>query len=655
MNSPEGLLRTPVELVPAATSFFGVMLVSLSPQTFHLEPIPIRLAVIAFLTVLGVYRTFQSLTIILYRIGICRSHRLSVRTERIPSIPHRLYLGRGFEWRPVHTQRLSELHQHPERARPFAATRWLWSLWTGHAKPCQDNQPNASGNNAIHGVGRKERDIWMETADRVGHTLVLGTTRVGKTRLAELIVTQDIRRGDTVIFFDPKGDVDLLQRMYSEAARCKRDHHFHFLHLGFPDLSSRYNPVGHYERITEVASRITAQLPDTGQSAAFRNFAWRYANIVARAFDALGIQPTFERMRRATENIDPLLVKYYLFWLKGNGPTGWKEDFLEYERRARNRRDTYVAIPREMKTRDPRAAALVMFVRDKLRLPGDSVIQAMEQVLRYDRSYFDKLIASLLPFLEKVTTGQLSSLLSPQTGSDDPRPLFSWTSVIREGGIVYVGLDTLADHEVGSAVGHAMFSDLKSVAASIYKSGFQPEAFPELAEERRRTICVHADEMNEIAGEEVTGMFNKAGGAGFHMTVYAQTKQDMTVRLKSTAAAEQQIGNLNSLIMLRVRNKDTAALLADQLPLTNTVDSHVDTSTTDGKGVFSSRSGDSLHVTRQSLVSASDLMSLPRGEAFALLDGGKLYKIRIPLIEIDGPKCTLAEMANGLRAKVRTP
>jgi hypothetical protein len=28
---------------------------------------------------------------------------------------------------------------------------------------------------------------------------VLGTTRVGKTRLAEIFITQDIRRGDTVI------------------------------------------------------------------------------------------------------------------------------------------------------------------------------------------------------------------------------------------------------------------------------------------------------------------------------------------------------------------------------------------------------------------------------------------------------------------------
>jgi hypothetical protein len=51
----------------------------------------------------------------------------------------------------------------------------------------------------------------MDLSERVGHTLVLGTTRVGKTRLAELLITQDIRRGEVVIVFDPKGDASLLR------------------------------------------------------------------------------------------------------------------------------------------------------------------------------------------------------------------------------------------------------------------------------------------------------------------------------------------------------------------------------------------------------------------------------------------------------------
>ena len=45
----------------------------------------------------------------------------------------------------------------------------------------------------------------MDIGERVGHTLVLGTTRVGKTRLAEILITQDIRRGDVVMLVDGSG------------------------------------------------------------------------------------------------------------------------------------------------------------------------------------------------------------------------------------------------------------------------------------------------------------------------------------------------------------------------------------------------------------------------------------------------------------------
>ena len=50
--------------------------------------------------------------------------------------------------------------------------------------------------------------------------IVEGTTRVGKTRLCEVFVRQDIHNGDVVIVFDPKGDADLLKRVYIEAVRA---------------------------------------------------------------------------------------------------------------------------------------------------------------------------------------------------------------------------------------------------------------------------------------------------------------------------------------------------------------------------------------------------------------------------------------------------
>ncbi len=95
---------------------------------------------------------------------------------------------------------------------------------------------------------------------------------LGKTRLAELLIAQDISRGEVVFVFDPKGDVDLLRRVFAEAERTGRAGEFFMFHLGRPEISARYTLMGSFSRITEVATRIAGQLPSEGQSAAFKEF-----------------------------------------------------------------------------------------------------------------------------------------------------------------------------------------------------------------------------------------------------------------------------------------------------------------------------------------------------------------------------------------------
>ena len=78
----------------------------------------------------------------------------------------------------------------------------------------------------------------------------------------------------------------------------------------------------------------------------------------------------------------------------------------------------------------------------------DPIAHALASTLNYEKSHFDKLVASAAAD-GKLTTGRTASLLSPEL--DDPtdwRPVFDWTSVIHLGGIVYVGLDALSDYEV---------------------------------------------------------------------------------------------------------------------------------------------------------------------------------------------------------------
>lgn len=83
-----------------------------------------------------------------------------------------------------------------------------------------------------------------------------------------------------VIVFDPEGDADLLKRMYVETKCANRLDELYVFHLDWPDISARYNAIGRFGRIIEVATRIAGQLSGEGNSAAFREFVWRFVNII---------------------------------------------------------------------------------------------------------------------------------------------------------------------------------------------------------------------------------------------------------------------------------------------------------------------------------------------------------------------------------------
>src|SRR3569832_1270822 len=140
------------------------------------------------------------------------------------------------------------------------------------------------------------------------------------------MVAQDIRRGDVVVVFVFLGVVVLLRRVYVEARRAGRDDVFYLFLLGYPAVSALYNAVGLFDRITEVSSRTANPLPRAGNSAAFREFAWRFTNIVTRARVALGRRPDYRQILRDVSDIDPLLIEYYELWLDHAGPKVWRSE-----------------------------------------------------------------------------------------------------------------------------------------------------------------------------------------------------------------------------------------------------------------------------------------------------------------------------------------
>lgn len=96
------------------------------------------------------------------------------------------------------------------------------------------------------------------------------------------------------------------------------------------------------------------------------------------------------------------------------------------------------------------------------------------------------------------------------------------------------------------------------------------------------------------------------------------------------------IGNFNNLFMLRVRETATAELLTRQLPkvevyTTTIVSGATDASDIRGTTDFTSNTQDRISMSSVPMIEPSHVVGLPKGQCFALLQGGQLWKVRMPL------------------------
>ena len=662
----EALLRPPVEWLAAAAGAVGAALAWLAPGALMMTPDVARgIALVLALKALWWFGRYRSIAG--YHRALRRMPYYGLSPDEIPVSANYLFLGRGFRWDPRHTQRLYDTFSkkgHPyirpssayDRARSLqlrwerkpgetipllTPRRFTAALSAALARDAWWNPwPPASelgGEPAIHGVGlrERERDQMMPRSERVGHTLVLGTTRVGKTVAMGFFATQDIRVGDTVIVFDPKGDGELLRRIHAEAHRAGRGDQLYIFHLGFPELSARYSPIGHFSRITEIASRTKNQLPKEGNSAPFAEFTWRYVNNIASAVVALGERPTYEVLKRYAIEIELLLVRYLRHLFTGHPHlTNWEAEVAEIKAALGEKRN---APPPERLDALAMAELYNRYLSTHESPTMDDIALSLIATTR-DTKFYAKLTASLLPLLDKLTTGKIAELINPVYGDDDPRPILDWRTILRTGGIVYVGLDALTDPEVAAAVGNAMFADLTAAAGEIYKHGLY-SGLP--TTDRPRKLALHADEVNELMGPEFIPMCNKAGGAGFQITAYTQTWSDIEARLKDKALAGQVGGNFNTLMMLRVKELATAELLTDQLGMVEVDTEETRSNASDGDLASGKHFGSgvmrAVRAVDKALIDPAWLIKLPKGQAFVYTQG-HLHKVRLPrILDHDDP------------------
>ena len=677
----EVLLRDIYEYVPASAYVLAaVFLLLASELAFVIPTVAFALATLFFLRAAVLFR--RGWRVKRYQKRLVNLPVYRMRVSELPVSNKVQYLGLGFAWTGVHTQRVYDLTQsenskYTAKSRGYERARnlevklehsrwWHWiAAFTSSArhdpKPLRigflcfkialwrlnpwEPVPPLEGDAWLHSVGLYEGEgpIWQDLGNRVGHTLVEGTTRVGKTRLAEVIICQDILRGDVVIVIDPKGDADLLLNMYAAAIRAGRADKFFFFHLGYPKISAQYNPIGSYGRITEVATRIASQMPGEGQSAAFREFVWGYVNQVAKGLTGIGEVPNYPLIKQYSQHLEPLYIRL-IDKLLGEKMPGYQAELARYQeimrlekaeqRRAAGLMDDYSRINRD---RDA-IARYLLFKHHADKLPLSDLerdtAQSLTKAFLTDQQYLSKLIASLDPFLEKMTTGAVAKLIAPDF-LDPSRDVFDWTGIMLSGGIVYVGLDALSDQEVARTVGSSMLADLTSQYGRIYKEG-RSQGLPDIPGARRdRPIRVHIDEANEPADKNLIPSLNKAGGANVSVTAYTQTSSDFEARLGNKAYAAQMLGNFNTLIFFRVQDEATAKILIEKQRKVNVGHVLTYSGATDSSDVHSSVDFVSSTQSREQrqqmeMLTVTDLTKLPKGQFFMIMNGNQLYKGRVP-------------------------
>ena len=128
-------------------------------------------------------------------------------------------------------------------------------------------RPNSGVTILGKGVNLADRSrdipIAIPDAERSGHLGCFGTTRIGKTRLMESVIEQDIVKGYNLAIIDPKGDIDLFSKVIQASAESGRLEEVMLLTPIYPDHSVKLDPLSHFymedELVDHVVSGIKAK------------------------------------------------------------------------------------------------------------------------------------------------------------------------------------------------------------------------------------------------------------------------------------------------------------------------------------------------------------------------------------------------------------
>lgn len=513
-----------------------------------------------------------------------------IRIGKRSSKKNSLWIGQGFQWTDIESVRMHAL------------------INLGIVSQFGKGILNNEGAYWLHGLA-KEDDIYTDLANLVGHTLIVGTTGVGKTRMFDLLITQAILRGEPVIIIDPKGDRALARNAQRVCEAMGQPEKFLFFNPAHPDKSVCIDPLRNFNRKTELASRIASLIPSETGADPFAAFGWKVLNDIINGLIASGERPNLVHLRNYIEGGPDELVIRALRRHFQKYISDWESKISQYTRRYKGNL----------------AFAYIAFYKEVVSHEANSVdMEGLISTFEHNREHFQKMIASLIPILSMLTSDPLKDLLSPDFNPGHEHQITDNARAINSDKVLYIGLDSLADGTVGSAIGSLLLADLTAVAGDRYNYGVSSI----------KPVNLFVDEAAEVINHPTIQLMNKGRGAGFRVTIATQTFADFASRLGDENKARQVLANTNNKIALRILDSETQKYIAEGIPkiksrsMSVMYNHSIDANMNDNDAGYREEAA----LEEVDLIPPAILGELPPLHYFARLSGGETIKGRIPIL-----------------------
>lgn len=486
----------------------------------------------------------------------------------IKDTPDDMWLGSGFLWENRHAQRVFEILKRDWTSivgRESTVKKVVRKI-QGKKKELPIGQP------WIHGVEPKEEKLMQPLKHTEGHSLIVGTTGSGKTRMFDILISQAILRGEAVIIIDPKGDKEMRDNARRACEAMGQPERFVSFHPAFPEESVRIDPLRNFTRVTEIASRLAALIPSEAGADPFKSFGWQALNNIAQGLVITHDRPNLTKLRRFLEGgAAGLVIKAVQAYSERVMPD-WEAEAAAYLEKVKNG------------SREKIAFALMKFYYDIIQPEHpNSDLEGLLSMFQHDQTHFSKMVANLLPIMNMLT-----------------------------------------DNMVGSAMGSIFLSDLTAVAGDRYNYGVN-----------NRPVNIFVDEAAEVINDPFIQLLNKGRGAKLRLFVATQTFADFAARLGSKDKALQVLGNINNTFALRIVDGETQEYIADNLPKTRLkYVMRTQGQNSDGKEpiMHGGNQGERLMEEEADLFPAQLLGMLPNLEYIAKISGGTIVKGRLPIL-----------------------